>query len=84
MRNYFAFSDIPFGIVGGTLVSLINFKIFFGHLLISDQVGLPVNNSMVRQPRLHISALKEYPSYLTTSGAIQYGEPFKELQNSPS
>ena len=83
-KKSFPYSDISIGIFGLILVSLINFIILLGHFPLSDHGGRPVSSSIVRQPKLHISALREYPSYLTTSGAIQYGDPFREWHNSSS
>lgn len=48
----------------------------------SDHVGLPVSISIVRHPKLQMSALSVWPVLLTTSGAIQYGDPLSDLHKS--
>jgi hypothetical protein len=70
-KNDLAYFDIPEGNWGGDFESLITLKICFGLFPNSVQGGIPVNISITRQPKLHISAAKEYPYYFTTSGAIQ-------------
>jgi hypothetical protein len=44
-----------------------------------DHGGAPCVISMETQPSDQISAMYEWPTLLTTSGAIQYGLPFSDF-----
>ena len=70
-KNYLASFEILSGNLGGASVCFKIPSIVLGSFPYSDHGGLPYNSSIAKQPKLHISAAKEYPSYLIISGAIQ-------------
>lgn len=70
-------SDKYVGIIGGSLLFMILYKIVIG-LLYSLQGGIPVAISIRVQPIAQISEKRVYSIFFTVSGAIQFGVPLKD------
>lgn len=78
-RNFWQCGLRELGIFGGSFVVRNLCKIWALSEPTSIQGGSPVAISIMQHPKLHMSDWGPCPVCLTTSGAIQKGDPFRDL-----